>query len=127
MGTRARRRAFGWGAATALHLALGLVWLCLAAAAPTEREGGAEAWDSLSAQGLTVDHRREDARYASRVLEIYRERGQRTAESMGLRSLAPLKVVIAAPRWWTFRKVSHLPGYFSRATLSALRLFCENF
>ncbi len=96
MASRTTLRGLGWGVAIALHLALLLAWPGLPADGATEAEEAHEAWESLSAQGLTVDHRKEDALYASRILDIYRQRGAGIANSMGLPSLTPLHVVIAA-------------------------------
>jgi len=91
-----RLRIFGWGAAIALHLALLVALPAPAIDASAESERVERAWERLSAEGLTVDHRKEDALYASRVLDIYRDRGSEIARSMALPSLAPLHVVIAS-------------------------------
>jgi hypothetical protein len=91
-----RLRPFGWGALLALHLALLLASPAAAEGAATEGAGAAEAWETLSADGFTIDHRKDDALYASRVLSIHRARGAEIARSMGLPSLTPLHVVIAS-------------------------------
>lgn len=96
MVSRIQLRAFGWGAVIALHLALVVASPGSAGEPSTDGGEAEEAWETLSAQGLTVDHHKEDALYASRVLEIYRDRGAPIARSMALPSLTPLHVVIAA-------------------------------
>jgi hypothetical protein len=90
---RAASRSLGWRAVIALHLALVPSVVGLPAAASGE---AAEAWETLAADGLTVDHHRDDALYASRVLAIYRDRGPVIARSMTLETLSPLHVVIAS-------------------------------
>jgi hypothetical protein len=96
MASRASFRPIGWGALVALHLALVAASAAPAADPAVESEQAVEAWETLSAEGLTVDHRKEDALYASRVLSIYRDRGAEIARSMALPSLTPLHFVIAS-------------------------------
>jgi hypothetical protein len=89
-------RTIGWGAAIALHLALLAAPPAPASDSESPRPVGGGAWESLSADGLTVDHRKEDGRYAARVVDIYLGRGTAIARSMALPSLEPLHVVIAS-------------------------------
>lgn len=89
-------RGIGWRAAIALHLALLGAWTGGPSAASIDDAAIEEAREGLSADGITVDHQRGDSRYAARVLEICRHRGDTIAQSMSLPGLAPLRVVIAA-------------------------------
>ena len=58
--------------------------------------GAEEDWLTLSQSGVAVVHRGADARYAARVLEIYETRGSIVAASMGLRTLEPVRFIIAS-------------------------------
>lgn len=95
MVSGSRLRLLGWGAFVALHLALPRPSPLLARDALVDGEAVVEAWEALSGEGITVEYRRGDALYASRVRSIYRVRGPEIAGSMGLPGLAPLRVVIA--------------------------------
>ena len=50
----------------------------------------------MEGEELSVLHHPDDLKYASRVLSIYEARAQAIASSMGLRTLAPIRAVVAS-------------------------------
>lgn len=57
---------------------------------------GSDDWSSLEGDEFSVLHHPDDLRYASRVLSIYEARAEAIASSMGLRTLAPLRAIVAS-------------------------------
>jgi len=78
--------------AAALSLAIAL--LCLVPSAATaDVDSG---WLSMSAEGVTVRYRSEDAQAARRILTVAGERADAIAREMGLAALSPVTITIAA-------------------------------
>ena len=75
-------------------LVLAIAFLCLLPSAATaDADSG---WLSMSADGVTVRYRSEDAQAARRILTIAGERADEIAREMGLAALGPVTITIAA-------------------------------
>ncbi|MFH1502921.1 MAG: hypothetical protein ABIG03_07710 [Candidatus Eisenbacteria bacterium] len=90
------RRPRAARAALLLLRAAALAFLLTGGAYTQAQEGAGDGWATLSGAELAVLHHPDDARYAARVLQIYEDRADDIAASMGLATLSPIRALIAS-------------------------------
>ena len=94
-----------------LHARTLIVWVALASLAATGGHAEPERvvavdWGVLEGAELSILHHADDLRYAERVLSIYDARADEIAASMGLKTLSPLRVIVA-PSVSEFSELTH--------------------